>query len=372
MHSTVYDIAIVGGGLAGLCLAIQAGKAGHNVVLFEKNNYPYHKVCGEYISNESWQFLETLGVPLQDYALPVINTLKVSSPSGQMLQAPLAQGGFGISRYKLDAALCALARNAGVQVLEGTKVENVTFVNNQFFIAVANQQYSAKVVCGTFGKRSNLDVKWQRQQKHTQSYIGVKYHVNYPVPTNEIQLHNFKDGYCGISAIEEGKACLCYLTTAAQLQKAGSIAKMEAQFLQKNKYLKHILTNATFLYTKPLTISQVSFAPKKAVENNVLCIGDAAGLISPLCGNGMSMAMHGSKIAFNAVQQFLQGTINRQQMEATYTHQWQKAFATRLFYGRLIQRFFGGTITTNIFLGLLKKLPKLINWLVAKTHGKPF
>lgn len=64
MNCKIYDIAITGGGLAGLSLAILQAKAGNSVVLFEKNSYPFHRVCGEYISLESWDFLESLGLPL--------------------------------------------------------------------------------------------------------------------------------------------------------------------------------------------------------------------------------------------------------------------------------------------------------------------
>ena len=65
MSKEYYDIGIIGGGLAGLSFAIQSAKSGYNTILFEKETYPYHKVCGEYISLESWPFLEKLGVPLQ-------------------------------------------------------------------------------------------------------------------------------------------------------------------------------------------------------------------------------------------------------------------------------------------------------------------
>ncbi len=61
-----FECAIVGGGLAGLCLAIQLADRGISVVLFEKNRFPFHKVCGEYISMESWPFLESLGLPLAE------------------------------------------------------------------------------------------------------------------------------------------------------------------------------------------------------------------------------------------------------------------------------------------------------------------
>ncbi|HSU51462.1 MAG TPA: FAD-dependent oxidoreductase, partial [Segetibacter sp.] len=74
----LYDLAIIGGGLAGLSLAIQCAEEGFKVVLFEKENYPFHKVCGEYISFESWPFLERLGVDLKALHLPVIKKLNLS------------------------------------------------------------------------------------------------------------------------------------------------------------------------------------------------------------------------------------------------------------------------------------------------------
>jgi flavin-dependent dehydrogenase len=61
-----YDVAIIGGGLGGLSLAIQLARKNFSVILFEKEKYPFHKVCGEYISMESWGFLEDLGLPLSD------------------------------------------------------------------------------------------------------------------------------------------------------------------------------------------------------------------------------------------------------------------------------------------------------------------
>src|SRR5215510_11531597 len=100
----------MGGGLAGLALAIQSVRAGYSVVLFEREKYPFHKVCGEYISLESWNFLQDLGVPLSDMQLPVIRNLMVSAPNGKYIESPLPLGGFGISRFTIDNLLATLAR----------------------------------------------------------------------------------------------------------------------------------------------------------------------------------------------------------------------------------------------------------------------
>src|ERR1700750_446620 len=130
--SRLYDVIVAGGGLAGLALSIQLARAGYSVALREKVTYPYHKVCGEYISLESWNFLEDLGLPLSDWNLPIIRRLLLSAPNGQSLEHELPLGGFGISRYKIDAALANIARSAGVDLYESVKVTDIVFEKSQF------------------------------------------------------------------------------------------------------------------------------------------------------------------------------------------------------------------------------------------------
>ena len=125
LMDTKFDIAIIGGGLAGLSLSIQCASAGYRTVLFEKENYPFHKVCGEYISNESLPFLEQLGVPLTSWGLPGITHLNISAPNGKAYPFTLPLGGFGVSRYKLDQCLYEIALSKGVTVLTHTKVPHL-------------------------------------------------------------------------------------------------------------------------------------------------------------------------------------------------------------------------------------------------------
>lgn len=373
-----YDIVIVGGGLAGLALSIQCARAGYRTIVFERERYPFHKVCGEYVSLESWNFLEDLGVPLSDMQLPVISRLMVSAPNGKYLESPLPLGGFGISRYQLDHLLARIARQEGVALMEDTKVTNVVYRNNGFVVFSSRGETEAKVVAGAFGRRSNLDAKWKRpftqvKPNRLNHYVGVKYHIETAFPEDLIALHNFNDGYCGISRIENNQYCLCYLTTARNLRKChNDIQAMEQQILQKNPFLQKIFTGARFLYQEPLTVSRISFNRKNQVENHVLMIGDAAGMITPLCGNGMSMALHGSKLAFEEIRQFMEERITRYEMELQYTQQWERHFGRRLQAGRLIQRFFGSAPLSNLLITVVKPFPKFVAYLIGQTHGKPF
>ena len=373
-----YDTAIIGGGLAGLALSIQLVRLGYTVALFEKEQYPFHKVCGEYISMESWDFLESLGLPLPGMELPLIKKLVVSAPNGKQLEQELPLGGFGISRYKLDDALKTIAVNNGVDLFENCKVVDVVFLNNEFHIQTTQGLFLSRLCCGSFGKRSNLDAKWNRafaRQKpgKLNNYIGVKYHIKTNFPVDTIALHNFKNGYCGISQIEENKYCLCYLTNAENLRaNNNSIAAMEKNVLHKNPHLRHIFEHCEMLHTSPVTISQISFAKKTQVENHVLLLGDAAGMITPLCGNGMSMALHASKIAGYFIDRFLKEDINRTALENSYSARWKQQFQNRLRTGRRIQQLFGKEWVTNLFISTMKKFPVLTKKLIRQTHGQPF
>ncbi len=373
-----YDIAIVGGGLAGLALAIQLARERYQVVLFEKERYPFHKVCGEYISLESWNFLKTLGLDLDNMQLPLITKLQVSSTHGKLLQHELPLGGFGISRYRIDEYLAKLAVDAGAVLNDGCKVNDVHFANDSFTIGASRQSCRARVVCGSFGKRSNLDLKWKRaftssKKQKLNNYIGVKYHIQLDFPQDTIALHNFERGYCGIVKIEEDKYNLCYLTTALNLQRShNSIAEMERNILMKNPHLKRIFSESRFLFDAPLAISQVSFDQKEQVEGHILMTGDAAGMITPLCGNGMSMALHSSKLAAAQIHLFLQGKLNRVDMESQYTRLWRENFSKRMKMGRRLQTLFGHPMMMNSLIRVGKAFPRLLDPLIRKTHGRPF
>jgi len=378
MSENTYDVVIVGGGLAGLSAAILLAGKQYKVLVLEKESYPKHKVCGEYISMESKPFLQSLGVPVDDMNLPVISKLQVTDARGNEVNAALPQGGFGISRYKLDALVAELAQNAGATVLTRTKADNVQWQSDSFSVSARDQVYTAKVVCGAWGKRSNIDVKMQRRfimEKNAalSNYIAVKYHISYPWPEDTIGLHNFSNGYCGISQVEGRETCLCYLTTAANLRNSGNdLKRLEQETLMKNRWLDAIFANAAFLYDAPLTISQVSFERKSQVEEHILLLGDAAGMITPLCGNGMSMALNAAKMAGGLIDSFLQGRITRSDMEKAYNAAWKSRFSHRLSLGRFIQGNFGKDHITTFFLKTANALPFVKKALISGAAGRPF
>jgi menaquinone-9 beta-reductase len=372
-----YDVAIIGGGLAGLSASIQLAKAGRTVVLFEKERYPFHRVCGEYVSLESWDFLTKIGLPLEQMDLPIIDTLLLTAPNGKAFRTRLPLGGFGISRFELDSRLVSIAKDNGVVVMEETKIDQVTF-EGMFRFQVKTKTIQSKVCCAAYGKRSNLDIKWGREflkaaNKRLDNYVGIKYHIKTDWEENVIGLHNFENGYCGISRIENGEYCLCYMTKAENLKKCSNdIKQLEETILWRNEHLKRIFQNSQKCESFPVTISQINFNKKTQVENHVLMLGDSAGMITPLCGNGMSIALHTGKIASEVINGFLLGKITREEMEEKYRAQWSAHFARRLSTGRKLQHFFGSEHLSNLFVSAFKAIPFLSKPVIKMTHGKAF
>jgi flavin-dependent dehydrogenase len=371
------DVLIIGGGLAGLVSSIELARRGFSVTVVERKQYPFHRVCGEYISNEVRPYLESLGLKINELGIKEIQRFCFTSPSGRILETDLDLGGFGISRYKLDFALYELAKKVGVQFVLGETVDSPPVPNGEvnpksFEIKTqSNLRFQAKVVLGSFGKNSKMDKVLDRDFTHQKSpYVGVKYHIRTNFPQDLIALHNFQDGYCGISAIEDDKYCLCYLTTRDNVRKHGNIANMEHEVLWKNPHLKRIFNESEFLYEKPEVINEFSFSPKKTVENHILMVGDAAGLITPLCGNGMAIAIHSGKIAAELTTDFLNKKINRQELEHSYQKIWKDEFSARLWVGRTVQRLFGDEWLSELTLSSFSLAKPLLRFVISKTHGK--
>jgi menaquinone-9 beta-reductase len=366
-------VIILGGGIAGLIASVTLARKGIESIIFEKKEYPSHKVCGEYISNEALPFLKLVNLFPEHITLPRISRFQLSSVKGRSEYLRLTLGGFGISRYVFDSFLYKEALAAGVQIKVNTAVEDVTFANDLFTVKTKSSEYNSDIVLGAFGKRSSIDVKLNRDFiKKRSPYVGVKYHLKVDFPDDLISLHNFNGGYCGVSPVENKIVNLCYLCHREKVRQFKSLANLERQVLSENPHLKEIFSSATFLFDKPETINEINFENKAPVENHILMIGDAAGLITPLCGNGMAMAIHSAKLAAEIVSAYLKGKGTRDKLENEYARQWNSTFRNRVWAGRQIQRLFGSEKASSLAINLAVNFPPLANFIVRNTHGKPF
>lgn len=367
------DVVIIGGGLAGLTSAIHLSKSGLKIILIEKNEFPKHKVCGEYISNEVLPYLKWLGLEISSLKPSAISKIEFSTTDGKIISGNLPLGGFGISRYALDNYLYQKAIENGCQIIQDT-VTDINFIEDEFHISTSNNlKIQSKLVIGAFGKRSNIDQKLNRDFIQKKSpWLAVKAHYSGDFPNNLVGLHNFKGGYCGVSKVENNITNICYLVDYDNFKQYKNIEEFQSEIICKNPHLKTIFENSELLFEKPLTISQISFEKKHVVKNHILMIGDTAGLIHPLCGNGMAMAIHSAKIASELIIDFLNNKIgSRKKLEEKYIQEWNHNFKSRLSAGRFLSKILRMDKLTTFLMQLLAIFPFVLPKIIKRTHGKP-
>ena len=80
-----YDVLIIGGGLSGLTCALHLSKANCKVLLIEKQKYPHHIVCGEYVSNEVIPYLKWLGVDPFSIGAKHITNIEITNKDDDLI-----------------------------------------------------------------------------------------------------------------------------------------------------------------------------------------------------------------------------------------------------------------------------------------------
>ena len=369
---TPNNIIIAGAGLAGLTSAIHLSKLGHDITIIDKNDFPKHKVCGEYISNEVLPYLTWLGINIDDLHPAHLSKINFSTVNGTTVNADLPLGGFGVSRYTLDEFLYRKALSQNCKFLKQT-VTDIEFIDNSFTVSLSNDAVlKAHIVIGAFGKRSNIDQQLHREFIQKKSpWLAVKGHYKGDFSNDVVGLHNFKGGYCGVSKVENEIINICYLADFESFKNYKNIADFQQNVLYQNPILRNIFENTKPIFEKPLTISQISFDNKSCVENHVLMIGDTAGLIHPLCGNGMAMAIHSAKIASELVSKYLNGAIpSRMALEKTYLKTWNTNFKSRLRTGRILGNLLQNNFLSQIMMHFVALFPTLLPKIISRTHGK--
>lgn len=364
---------IIGGGLAGLVAAIQMVRRAVPCIVIEKNHYPAHKVCGEYVSNEALPFLKSVNLlPSHFDRFPKIEKLLISATGGRATHLSLDLGGFGISRYCFDSHLYSVACSEGVEFILNTVAHDVVYEDDRFTVYCEGRTVQADVVIGAFGKRSRMDASLHRSFMDKPSpWVAVKYHVETEFPDDTIALHNFQGGYCGVVRVEDGFTNLCYLVKRSRLKTSGGVTAMEAAIGRENPWLEALFSKSKRRFARPLVINEISFETKSPVEHHILMAGDAAGMIAPLCGNGMAMAIHSGKMVAEVAIRFCGGELTRAEMETAYAAQWRREFAGRLRAGRSLQQLFGGGTVSSLTVAMARIRP-LAHWLIQQSHGKPF
>jgi flavin-dependent dehydrogenase len=374
----VYDAVVIGGGLAGCAAARGLALRGHSVLLLESERYPVHKVCGEFLSPEAGGLLRALGVEEAVWAAGAvpIRRVAITSPAGTAWEEALPAAGIGLSRWALDPLLFDGARAAGAEALQGARATSVEGDGGSGFrVAYAHggaaREAAARLVLGAFGKRSRLDRELDRAfLRRSHDFVAFKAHHAGADLGDCVELHAFPGGYCGMSHVEGGLVNVCLIARTDALRRSGrSFEGLREGAMRANPTLARRLDALEPAGGPVVSVSQIPFAIKELFARDVMMVGDTAGMIAPLCGDGMAMALRSAEVAADMGGRFLAGGMTFEALRRAYTRAWQGEFAPRLRLARALQRGLFEPRAARVGLTLLARAPWLGRALIRATRG---
>lgn len=308
MEAPQYDLIVAGAGPAGSACAITAARAGARVLMLEKDHFPRHKVCGEFISPESLGLLEWLleGDRFRANAAVHGSRLFYRDLSASLPISPSARS---VARSELDFELLQAARRAGVQAEEGITIQKIE-QSDGFTVAAGSRIFRARAAVNASGRWSLLTQKTPEREPGKEKWIGIKAHFREANPPASVDLYFFDGGYCGVTPMAADTVNACAMVRA-------DIARTLEEVLARHPALERRSREWRPLFS-PLTTSGLHFHPPETTAGGLLLAGDAAAFIDPYTGDGISLALQSGTMAARALQPYFAGKGTLQEAQERY------------------------------------------------------
>lgn len=278
----------------------------------------------------------------------------------------------GLSRYRLDDLLYRHTESQGVEAHMREPVQSISGdLDTGFEVTTDAHTYGARVVVGAYGKRSTLDRKLDRPFiRRNEPFVAFKAHFSGIELGPVIELHAFPGGYCGLSQVEAGLINACWITSADVLRRYGTPEEVVLRCFSANPVLSARFEALDLVSDRYIATSQISFSEKERYESDVCMVGDTAGMIAPLCGDGMAMALRSAELASSALSDYLSGILSASQLRRRYDHAWRSEFRKRMYLGRVAQAGFSTPSVARWAVRCFNRIPATADWLVHATRGQ--
>jgi flavin-dependent dehydrogenase len=148
-------------------------------------------------------------------------------------------------------------------------------------------------------------------------------------------------------------------------------AAIVALVFSENELLRDRFEQMTLQWEKPLSVSQLGFRATAPFVGDIALAGDAAGMIAPLCGDGMSMALMSGIFLGRLAAEYLDGRLSSDDFRAVYTRGWKSGFGRRMFLGRLTHRLLTNPMSARLAVSVGRVAPSTLDWLTRQTRGYP-
>jgi menaquinone-9 beta-reductase len=310
VQRTRFDVLVVGGGPAGSMAALVLARHGARVALVDKAKFPRDKACGDMVGPRALQLLSDLDLPLP--VGPHVGDMLVVGPTGRRLRLPSAEGltypghGTAVTRTVFDEMLHLAAREAGAQTFRGRAEEPLETAGRvDGYRLSGGEELRADFVIGADGATSGVATAAGLVDPRRVLWgFAVRGYLAQPVELASIVMwepspwHAFP-GYGWVFPGPGGGANIGLgIATRADRQAGAQAVRALPAFVD------HLRAVGLLGDTSPgdptgrlggwLKMGLVGTTP---AAGRVLLVGDAAGLINPLQGEGIAQAMGSGRLA---------------------------------------------------------------------------
>lgn len=326
--SSRFDVVIIGAGPAGSSAAYFLALAGVKVLLLDKATFPRDKTCGDGLVPRALPILAEMGILdiLKQQALGwPLNELEVSAPSGRAVRfsiPPLPHApnqAVVVPRLQFDNLLLQQAMACGAEFRGGVHVRGIQADTDAITIS-ADENYRATLSIVATGANTTL-----------LNTLGL----NPPKP-NIVAARAYFEGIESLPSyfqfrfdgvVLPGYGWVFPLSPTSANVGAGFIRTGKREHHQsaqtafnsfiQSPALKRMLGNAKQVGALKSFPIRTDFASAPTVAERVLLVGEAAGLVNPLTGDGIDFALESGKIAAEQIISMLRlGNVSRSQLQA--------------------------------------------------------
>ena len=326
--NTSTEVIVVGGGPAGSTVAALMARRGRDVVLLERSPSWRWRACGVFSSPAAVTALRRVGLADDVLAAATrpIPAMRVEVLDGTAFRLTygdddrLVRPAVAFERRTLDEALLAMARTAGVDVRTGVTVTRATLGNGRQTVVARDAteigELHARVVIGADGVRSMIaraaDVM---RPARLGRRVGLTFHVVDPrpgEPSRDARMVLFQNAYCGLAPVPGGRLNVGIVLAGAAWQQRltadGAAAVVTKVLSAIPRAADDSVDWAAAERSDPIEgAAPLGHRVASRSGDGWLLVGDAAGFLDPLTGEGLHRAFVSAELAADAIDGHLRG-----------------------------------------------------------------
>lgn len=341
----MYDLVVVGSGPAGSTCARKAALAGLDTAILEKEKHPREKICGGAIGPRVEQ---ELGVPIDKIAERKFYSASILGPEGDSVELTLQKKrGYMVKRSRFDSSLLERAKDAGVDVFDDAKAVACEQLRRAVRVLCEGDSFKARLIAGADGFESVVARSMKMRDCWQPDEVAIGFATNIPLEERIIEEISYKDsnGWLGLEiypgAIRWGYGWFFPRREEISIGLGCRSDKAENLKAEWESFLQQVQKNKKIEVEKP---NQQGFRlpfytrSTKLVSRRTMLLGDAAGLASPITGEGIYYAIRSGTIAAEVAKEAVD------MKRAAHVISYQERIAEELGKQLEVERFIAETL----------------------------